>query len=203
MNKDAKITVSADELAILQDRSFFGKKKSITAKIYQQFAQVIGEANAQQVFSSVIFPAGTDFTTGKISKGENYKGLPFLLLDFPRLFGANEILAVRTMVWWGNFISSTFLISGERLPACRNAVLKNLSRLTAMQTWICVNDSPWHHDFEIENYVMMKNLNRKQVAEILENKPFMKLGRKIPVSRINGLTSFSMESFRIYSRLMG
>jgi hypothetical protein len=39
----------------------------------------------------------------KISRGENYKGLPWLVLDNPRYFQHNNIFAIRTMFWWGKF----------------------------------------------------------------------------------------------------
>src|SRR6185503_20445541 len=35
----------------------------------------------------------------KISRGENYKGLPWLVLDNPRFFQHNNIYAIRTMFW--------------------------------------------------------------------------------------------------------
>ena len=35
----------------------------------------------------------------KISRGENYKGLPWLVLDNPRFFQHNNIFAIRTMFW--------------------------------------------------------------------------------------------------------
>src|SRR5687767_11488510 len=48
----------------------------------------------------------------KISKGENYEGLPYLILDYPRFFKPDNIFAVRTMFWWGNFFSTTLHLSG-------------------------------------------------------------------------------------------
>ena len=49
----------------------------------------------------------------KISKGENYKGLPWLVLDYPRYFNKEDIFAIRTLFWWGNFFSITLHISGK------------------------------------------------------------------------------------------
>src|SRR5689334_2264068 len=49
----------------------------------------------------------------KISRGENYKGLPWLVLDNPRFFQHNNIFAIRTMFWWGNFFSITLHLSGN------------------------------------------------------------------------------------------
>src|SRR5688572_33083820 len=62
----------------------------------------------------------------KISRGENYKGLPWLVLDNPRHFQHNNIFAVRTMFWWGNFFSITLHLSGDNKKigraSCRERV---------------------------------------------------------------------------------
>jgi hypothetical protein len=50
---------------------------------------------------------------GKISRGENYQLLPYIILDYPSYFSRNNIFAVRTMFWWGNFFSITLHLSGD------------------------------------------------------------------------------------------
>ncbi|MEO6166451.1 MAG: hypothetical protein ABIO46_07065, partial [Chitinophagales bacterium] len=148
----AKIILSADELDALRDRSFFEKKKRITDKVYRQFANAINEANTLKIFSGIEFPPGTDFTGGKISKGENYLGLPYLLLDFPRNFKGDQLLAIRTMLWWGNFISSTLFVSGKEAITLQKPIISYLPDLVKMKCSICIHESPWLHHFENDNY---------------------------------------------------
>ena len=54
-------------------------------------------------------------TSPKISKGENYLGLPYVILDYPRIANDDNLFFIRSMFWWGNFFSSTlqFLISNN------------------------------------------------------------------------------------------
>jgi hypothetical protein len=201
MNKETKIIVSAEELHVLQDKEFFRKKKNITEKIYNQFALLIRQLEYENIFLDISFPTATDVSTGKISKGENYLGFPFVLLDFPRLFSNDEIIAIRTMVWWGNFISCTLLVTGSRLALCRKAVIQNYLKLASVNTWICVNDSPWHHHFNADNYKLMLHLNKFEVELLLSKNLFLKLSRKIPVGEINDLVPFSIESITMYALL--
>ena len=49
----------------------------------------------------------------KISRGENYNGLPYVMLDYPRCFGKEDVFAMRTMFWWGNFFSITWHLKGK------------------------------------------------------------------------------------------
>ena len=86
MNDTTKILLSADELATLKNRRFFEIKWRISEKIYTRLAGIVLESHTRGIFSNIDFPAGSDLSTGKISKGENYLGLPYLLLDFPRNF---------------------------------------------------------------------------------------------------------------------
>lgn len=202
MMEPAKIILSAEEQEALQDRSFFIKKRLITEKIYRQFAAVVEAANESQLFSGITFPPGTDFTTGKISKGENYKGLPYLLLDFPRNFSKESMLAIRSMIWWGHFISSAFLISGERKLFVQQSIFNQLTELSKKNIYICIHESPWHHHFGNDNYVLLKKLNRKEIQSILNQSGFIKLARKIPVSGIAKLNPFMMESFKIFAGLL-
>ena len=48
----------------------------------------------------------------KISKGEAYRGLPWLMLDYPRYFGKEGHLSIRVFFWWGNFIAIYLHSSG-------------------------------------------------------------------------------------------
>ena len=50
--------------------------------------------------------------SAKISKGENM-GLPWVMLDYPRLFGQEDVLAIRTMFWWGHCFSVTLHLKGR------------------------------------------------------------------------------------------
>ena len=48
-------------------------------------------------------PAEMLFHSPKISKGENYKGLPYVMLDYPRCFGKTDIFAIRQCSGGGIF----------------------------------------------------------------------------------------------------
>lgn len=49
----------------------------------------------------------------KISKGEAYGGLPWLMLDYPRYFKPEGHFAIRIFCWWGNFIGIYWHTSNE------------------------------------------------------------------------------------------
>lgn len=99
-------------------------------------------------------------------------------------------------------MSSTLLISGERSVAARKSVIRHLSVLSQMKTWLCVHESPWLHHFEPDNYQPIHKLPKKQVISMLEEVSFVKLARKIPVRSANKLETFAMESFKLYTNIL-
>jgi len=193
---------SKKEILTLNEDSFFRTKKIVTEKIFHQFSETVSAIQSTPSFKKISFQKGTDITTGKISKGENYLGLPFIILDFPRLFSPEKILAFRTMIWWGNFVSCTLLISGEQVLLAKKNLVNHLSALKKKNVFVCINASPWHHHFETGNFLSMKSLSKQDAASILANLVFVKVARKIPVSEINRLQKFSAESFELFSKLL-
>jgi len=200
--EDSKIVLSKGQLKLLSEQDFFFAKKNITEKIYRQLGELTSELQQLPLFKRISFPEKTDIVHGKISKGENYLGLPYIILDFPRLFTNEKILAFRTMIWWGNFASNTLLISGDQLISVRENVRKNFSSLSKKNGWLCIHDSPWHHHFEKENYRRIKNLREEELREIFSKQDFLKMARKLPIDRINELTKYSLESFEVLASIL-
>ncbi|MCY7408645.1 MAG: hypothetical protein LH473_00085 [Chitinophagales bacterium] len=201
-NELSKIKLSKKEMRLLKDQQFFNSKKLITEKIYEQMNRFKIKIISSSTFQKIKFPKNTDVIAGKISKGENYLGLPYVIFDFPKLFNAKELFAVRTMVWWGNFASCTFLVSGNEARLTQKFLLNNLDQLKKQQLWICINVSPWHHHFEKNNYVKLKELKSIDLEKLFGKHDFLKLARRLPLKKTNELNTFAAESFEVFSLLM-
>ena len=50
------------------------------------------------------------------------------MLDYPALFKKDEIFALRTMFWWGNFMSITLLLSGGYKETFATVIEENCLR---------------------------------------------------------------------------
>jgi hypothetical protein len=58
--------------------------------------------------------AGPIGTVPKISRGEKYAHMPWVMLDYPRWFEpATGHFAVRSFFWWGHFFSLRLQLSGQ------------------------------------------------------------------------------------------
>src|SRR6185369_7340402 len=95
--------------------------------------------------NKTILPAIVSASNPKISRGENYRALPYVMLDYPRHFTKESTLAIRTLFWWGNFFSISLHLSG-RCKKNAAAVLKiNFATLRQEGYWVCISADPWHH----------------------------------------------------------
>lgn len=110
--KSAKINVSEDELELMLNKEWLFQKRRIIEKVYEFFSVLHDEYNliATEKKSTLSYlPVNR---MGKISRGENLGGLPYLVLDYPALFSKKKIIAIRTLFWWGNFFSISLHLSG-------------------------------------------------------------------------------------------
>ncbi len=122
--------------------------------------QLIQEEQEDYLSNNAALPAIVRSISAKISKGENYNGLPYLVLDQPRLFIKEDMYAIRTMFWWGNFFSTTLLLSGKYKTQLQHRVIDSYDVLKQDGYYLCINADPWEHHFESGNFA--KDLQLEQ-----------------------------------------
>src|SRR5205085_6167099 len=132
-------------------------KHNATQKILELFGDLERTLKAEDLLHELHFD-NLEKTTGKIFRGENYRKLPYVVLDYPKLFSADNVLAFRTMFWWGNEFSFTLHLQGRALDKFRAAIEKNIHTLQHKQFYFCVNDSPWQYSFTADNYLPLDEL---------------------------------------------
>ncbi|HUS03429.1 MAG TPA: hypothetical protein VMY77_16935, partial [Chitinophagaceae bacterium] len=103
----AKIQLSPEELELVNTTQWILSKHAITKKVYDLFGDLSLELKNEAHSYNYLFPENLQYQSGKISKGENYRLLPYVILDYPAFFWKDRIFAIRTMFWWGNFFSVT------------------------------------------------------------------------------------------------
>jgi len=146
---------------------------------------------------SLISPPQTFTKNGKISRGENYRKLPYLILDYPRKFGPDSIFAFRVMFWWGNHFSATLHLDGKDLESYRIPFLKNYSRLFDKGFFICVNKDPFEYHFGEDNYQSLEQADPDKIDGIVKRGTFLKLSRKLAIREWEKLPAYSRETFEL------
>lgn len=171
------------EQNIVQDQDFLKTKHKIIEKIHQLFdafqTEIREELNNEP--PQPLLPCNIE--TGKVSKGDNYEGLPWLISDFPRHFSREKVFALRILFWWGNHFSYNFHLQGSLLTDYRETLISNLGTLIDQGGfYISKGETPWDYHFEGEHFVEISSANSQLVKDLISQKDFIKVGTKVPVT---------------------
>ena len=193
--KHKEVIFLKEELSLMNDSSFLRTKLVITEKVFQLLRNTEEKLKTLVQSDNIHLPEEVLTRTAKISKGEKYLDLPYLVLDYPRYFSNDSIFAYRTMFWWGNFFSCTLHLQGTLLDFYRDRLLQNLTRLQDAEVHVCVNKSPWEYHYEPSNYISLNTISEGRLSSHLQSASFVKLSKKLPLDEIQELPRFAEKSF--------
>jgi hypothetical protein len=190
----AKIHLSELETELVNNTEWIFSKQKITEKLYYLFGELHTSYREIVAENHGELPLIFQKPGGKISRGENYNGLPYLMLDYPAMFSKENIFAVRTMFWWGNFFSVTLHLSGKYFENKKD-LSKWLAFFREKKFSICVSEGEWEHDFHPYNFTEIKFLDEIQIGA-LAKKDFFKVSRRIELSEWGNIALLLEQSFR-------
>lgn len=143
---DAETELICNAELILTKNKALEKIRWLLEQAQQQMQQYVAQHHLQ---TDALFQ-----NPPKISRGELYRGLPWMILDYPRIFTKERIFAVRSLFWWGHFFSSTLHVSGTP----ENVHILSPAFAHLQHHFIGVSSDPWQHHFEADNYIPVKNI---------------------------------------------
>lgn len=195
MIDETKITLSGKEQELVCNSDWFLTKRIIIEKVYALFGSLSEVMEEEIKKKSMLIPAEAYMAAPKISKGENYRNLPYVVLDYPRYFTKEDTLAIRTLFWWGNFFSITLHISGICKARALAVLASKFSYLRENNFWICVHSNPWQHHFEEDNFLPLANFTSEDFYFRLTSEPFIKIGKKISLQQWDKAPLFVKHTF--------
>lgn len=174
MTDPSKIRLSADELELMCNAEIILTKNRIL-----QILRSLMENLGQQVQQDLPLQTEMALIPPKVSRGENYQGLPWLMLDYPRIFTKDNTCAIRTMFWWGRCFSITLQLAGSYKTRFENMIAASREQLK--DAWICISNEAWEHHFGPENYRPVSETDEVSFRDIILQKDFLKISYKIPL----------------------
>lgn len=183
------------ELGYLADQDFLLTKRQVTGKIIRLLADLEKDLKAVIAGSAYDFPPGCQLQAGKISKGENFRDLPYVILDYPRLFARGAVFAYRTMFWWGNFFSNTLHVSGAGL----DYMPSDISITTQPELYVQYEGDPWDHS--LGSAMKVDSIETSLFED--QKVAFVKLSQKIPLEEYMNVKDHSINFFRQLFRTPG
>lgn len=195
MTDKTKIALSTGELELVCNKEWILTKHIIIEKVYRIFGMLALSMQEQILKNKEALPEQAGEGNPKISRGENYLGLPYVILDYPRHFTKKSTLAIRTLFWWGNFFSINLQLSGMCKENAASALKANFVALQQKGYSLCVHAGPWQHHFEADNYVPLVNYTAINFATTLQREPFVKIAKRISLDQWDAVPEFLEHHF--------
>lgn len=197
MTDKTKVMLSELEGMLISNTEWILTKHSIVEKV-----GVLLSSQVENINGDFIQPLSGDFPgltvcRPKLSKGEKYLGLPWVMLDYPAIFSRTEVFALRTMFWWGNFFSVTLHLSGKYKTGLDKIMLQNLFR-SGEGFFINSGTDEWQHHFEETNYLPVAGMGEEDLAKKIMQSSFIKIALKYNLGEWNNMSELLKEA---YSRL--
>jgi hypothetical protein len=177
----ANVRLSVEELRLVTDPAWILTKNSIIRKVVEMFGELSGE------WRGLV----TAVTEPKISKGEQHKGLPWVMLDYPRLFGKEDVLAIRTMFWWGHCFSVTLHLKGKYLRLYLPVILAKRIELEGAGFRPGIADDEWEHEHRPGTW-----------SDAIGDRPFLKLSVNVGFDEWNAAPEIITEKFAVLAGIL-
>jgi hypothetical protein len=195
----SKIHLSSAETELMQNAEIILTKNRVLEKMkllleevqLQQFSFIETNELTNDIF--VVPP--------KISRGENYLGLPYLILDYPRKSSDNNFFFIRSMFWWGNFFSSTLHLSFNTKNIFKERIKASYSQL--QNCYISITENQWVHHLEGTDYRKIESLTQREFEEVCENFDHLKIATRHSLSEWQKAPSALFKNWKFFLSLCG
>lgn len=197
----AKVTLSPKERELVLNRDWILTKNDIIAKVYALFGDLSEIYREKLLQYPHLLTDDPGFRSPKIAKGEQYQGLPWVMLDHPRFFSGNDHFAIRTLFWWGNEGSIALQLGGSFQQQYAASLQQYFSEPEHKNGswWLGTGTHPWEHHFEETNYRLIDTQHAYAFAEM----PFIKLAKKISLDQWDDWPAFFAAVFEEMLEMLG
>lgn len=199
--EQTKLSLSPQEFALVTDSQIILTKNAVLEKV----KEVLANLHAWQLNFVKSHPVKADplfVNTGKISRGENYNGLPYLILDYPRNFGQEDVLAIRSLFWWGKQISVTLHLSGKWKQQVLPKLQEKFAFLQSAGYRFSMVGDEWNHDISGENYYLFSGSSENQWLAEAGNSRFLKIAVVAPIKELENAPDFWRQHFKEFINLL-
>ncbi len=100
-----------------------------------------------QLILTEYYPGSTQ--TYKVTRGENYLDMPYVVLDAPQLKSNKLAGKLRIMFWWGHYISVQLFLNTHTITQ------SNLDSLCSGKYFILVTDNLFNNDLDTIDFTCL------------------------------------------------
>ncbi|MEP7277851.1 MAG: hypothetical protein ABI813_04345 [Bacteroidota bacterium] len=194
------LQLSPEEMKLVKNSDWILTKHRIIEKVYHLFGNLATQMQSCLQEERHFLPAEALRLPPKISKGEQYQSMPYVVLDYPRLFSKEAVFAIRSFFWWGNYFSITLHLKGIFHRQWEERINKGIAQYDWQDFYFSFSGNEFSFDLEGNNYISSGHLavpGKETVA------PFIKISYKIPFDQWDIAGEKLMQVFKRFIYLPG
>ncbi|GDX51113.1 hypothetical protein LBMAG27_01600 [Bacteroidota bacterium] len=196
-----KVILSEEEKITIGNTNFFSVKREIISKITNLLGEIGNNKMLNKSWKNILINEQEKTFEPKISKGENYLGLPYLILDFPKKFEDENQFAVRSFFWWGNYLATFLLISGKDLEKFLPVILSNYSMLIDKEIFVSLNHDRWIHSIDSDYFSLIKNISSDEFETMIKKSGYLKLATILPLEKIENAGDYFIKQHLFFQKI--
>ena len=183
--KETKVQFSDAEIDLMSNSEIILTKNKVVQKVKTLLEELQNRMSDHNKNRAELFAKEAFSISAKISKGENYLGLPYLILDYPRFFNQQDICAIRTMFWWGHFFSTTLHLSGPTKIQYTPKIVASFDLLAKNRYSLGINTDPWLHHFVSDNYSEIAIMDKELFEGKCNGAQHLKIATKVSLNHVH------------------
>ena len=196
----SKIQLSAEEMQLVTNAELILTKHRVIDKVYHLLGDVSVQMQSYVKQRHGFLPAEVLQLPPKISKGERYEALPYVVLDYPRLFSKEDVFAVRCFFWWGNYFSITLHLKGKFRQRYDKMIAAALADKKLQDHYISFSGNEFSFDLDGKNYFFVNDADDSWYKE-MDRQSFLKVSRKISFEHWETAAQKMMQAFEHFLSL--
>lgn len=193
----AKLQLSAEEMQMAANKDFILTKQSVIKKVCELMGALSVNMQKHITEKGGLLPTEIINSSPKISKGEQYRQMPYVVLDYPRFFSKEDVLAVRMFFWWGHYFSSTLHLKGKYQAKYSRDILSAIGEGVLDEYDMQTNGDEFNFDVNDGNY---QRINSTKGTPFIDEShfSFVKLSRSHSINSWSGMPELLLEDFKKY-----
>jgi len=180
--KSAKIRLSEEEQLLVMNGNWILTKNRVLDQVSTFLASLQEEQSDWIRKQAPGLPASVLAIPAKLSKGEQYLGLPYRVLDYPRCFGVVDTFALRTIFWWGHYFTVNLQLAGHWKKETAPSLIAAFTEMQEGNILICTGTDPWQHQLSEAAFRQARAMNREEWEKIILEQAFIKLSARQELS---------------------
>ena len=198
----AKIQLSPEEKQLISNSEWILTKNAVLAKVNALLALVLDEQMNWINVNKELFHPSLFAPPAKISRGENYGGLPYLVLDHPRVFGKPDTCVIRTFFWWGNYFSTTLQLEGSYRQRAEPRIVAAYEMMGKRNFLLGISTDRWQHRIDSAHYKPVKEFSSTAFGQMVSELPFIKISSLMRLDQWDDALQKLGDDFRVLASIL-